>query len=266
MSPSVTSVTAWNPDALRATAGALDDLVDKLDDRMRGPLDDHDVLSEQWKGDAANQVSLLRALLPSGATYDTASLQLARQAAELSVALVDALQQAAAGADDATGRIRAAVVVLEDAAKAAAPGVVVKSASREFSLVPDVPATVAASTIGLMSDGTKEGLKSATLSSGDDIGRGIARGLGPFAAMLGTIPAINNDIEGGMDPTKAVITEGAGSAVGFATGTYAGTKLGGIIGTAIVPGIGTAAGLLIGAAVGGLFTWGVSKGAQAAWN
>ena len=331
MNPSVTSVTAWNPDALRATAVALDDLVDKLDDRMRGLLDDQDVLSEQWKGDAANaaalrvvkerslgsaiagallqiadayrtgaliiegtqmhvltlvraaehqsftvhdngivdaanQISLLRALLPSGATYDTASLQLERQAAELSVALVNALQQAAAGADDATARIHAAVVVLEDAAKAATPGVVVRSESGEFSLVPDVPATVAASTIGLMSDATKEGLKSAALSTGDDLGRGIARGLGPYAAMLGTIPAINNDIEGGMDPTKAVITESAGSAVGFATGTYAGTKLGGIIGTAIAPGAGTAAGLLIGAAVGGLFTWGVSKGAQAAWN
>lgn len=331
MNPGVRSVTAWNPHALRATAVELDDLVDELDDRMKGLLNDQDVLAEQWKGnaanaaalrvvrerslgsaiagallqvadayrtgapivegarmhvvglvraaesqsftvhdngivDAANQISLLRALLPPGATYDTASLQLERQAAELSVALVDALQQAAAAADDAMGRINAAVAVLEDSAKAATPGKVVQSEDGTFSLPPDVPATVAASTIGIMSEATKEGLKSAALSTGDDLGRGIARGLGPYAAVLGTIPAINNDIEGGMDPTKAVVTESAGSAVGFATGTYAGTKLGGLIGTAIAPGVGTAAGILIGAAVGGFFTWGVSKGTQAAWN
>ncbi|MGX6511656.1 hypothetical protein [Rhodococcus sp. SJ-2] len=331
MSPNVTSVTAWNPHALRATAVELDDLVDRLDDRMKGLLNDQDALAERWKGDAANaaalrvvqerslgsaiagallqiadayrttagvvegaqmhvltlvraaehqsftvhdngivdaadQISLLRALLPPGATYDTASLQLERQAAELSVALVDSLQQAAAAADDATARTHAAIVALEDAAEAATPGKVIKSANGKFSWVPDVPATVAASTIGLMSDATKEGLKSAALSTGDDLGRGIARGLGPYAAILGTVPAINNDIEGGMDPTKAVVTESAGAAVGFAAGTYAGTKLGGLIGTAVAPGVGTAAGLLIGAAVGGFFTWGVSKGSQAAWN
>ncbi|MFD6893094.1 hypothetical protein ACFWB0_00925 [Rhodococcus sp. NPDC060086] len=331
MSPGVSAVQSWNPDSFRSTADALDVLVDKLDDRMKGLLTDQDALAEQWKGDAAkaaalrvvrerslgsaiagallqvadayrtgapiidgaqmhvaglvraaesqsftvhdngivdaaSQIALLRALLPSGATYDTASLQLERQAAELSVALVDALQQTAAAADDAMGRITAAVATLEDAAKAATPGEVIRSDDGEFSWVPDVPATVAASTIGLMSEATKEGLKSAALSSGDDLGRGIARGLGPYAAILGTIPAISNDIDGGMDPTKAVVTEGAGSAAGFAAGTFAGTKLGGIIGTAIAPGVGTAAGIVIGAAVGSFFTWGVSKGAQAAWN
>lgn len=242
MNPSVRSVTAWNPDALRATATELDDLVGKLDNRMRGLLNDQDVLAEQWKGEAANaaalrvvrerslgsaiagallqvadayrtgapivegarmhmvglvraaesqsftvhdngivdaakQASLLRALLPPGATYDTASLQLERQAAELSVALVDALQQAKAAADDATGRLNAAIAVLEDAAEAATPGEVVRSDDGTFSWVPDVPATVAASTIGVMTDVTDKALTSATISAGDDLAVRFSKGL-----------------------------------------------------------------------------------------
>ncbi len=222
MSPGVSAVKSWNPDALRATADALDALVDELDDRMKGLLNDQDALAEQWKGNAANaaalrvvherslgsaiagascrsptptasarrwpkapgctcvrwrtpqnnnrsrctttesstqtnQVSLLRALLPSGATYDTAALQLERQAAELSVALVDALQQASAAANDATGRINNAIAVLEDATKAATPGEVVRSDDGTHSWVPDWSATAAASTIGFMADSTKEG-------------------------------------------------------------------------------------------------------------
>ncbi|MGN5237013.1 hypothetical protein [Rhodococcus sp. SJ-3] len=330
MSPGVSAVESWNPDALRATADGLDTLVDKLDDRMKGLLHDQDALAEQWKGDAANaaalrlvrerslgsaiagallqvagayrtgapivegarmhvlglvraaehqsftvhdngivdaanQISLLRALLPPGATYDTASLQLERQAAELSVALVDALQQAAAAAGDAMSRINTAVAVLEDAAKAATPGEVVKSDTGEHSWVPDVPATVAASTIGLMADSTKEGLKNAALSTGDDLARGLSRGISPAAAVLGTIPAIANDIDGGMDPTQAIVTESAGSAVGLLT-AMGGAKAGGALGTMIAPGAGTAVGIVAGALVGGAFTYLTSKSLQSIWN
>ncbi|MGX6509393.1 hypothetical protein [Rhodococcus sp. SJ-2] len=330
MSPGVSAVEAWNPDALRTTADGLDTIVDSLDDRMKGLLNDQDALAEQWKGDAANaaalrvvrerslgsaiagallqvadayrtgapivegarmhvlglvraaehqsftvhdngivdaanQISLLRALLPPGATYDTASLQLERQAAELSVALVDALQQAAAAAGDAMSRINTAVAVLEDAAKAATPGEIVKSDTGEHSWAPDVPATVAASTIGVMTDVTDKALTSAAISAGDDLAAGVAKGLGPFAASLGTIPAINNDIEGGMDPTKAVITEGAGAVAGLG-GTYIGTKIGGTLGTFIAPGAGTAVGIVVGAAFGGAATWFASKYLQKEWD
>ena len=326
MSPGVSAVEAWNPDALRTTADGLDTIVDSLDDHMKGLLNDQDALAEQWKGDAANaaalrvirerslgsaiagallqvadayrtgapivdgarmhvaglvraaesqsftvhdngivdaanQISLLRALLPPGATYDTASLQLERQAAELSVALVDALQQAAAAAGDAMSRINTAGAVLEDAAKAATPGEVVRSESGEFSLVPDVPATVAASTIGLMADSTKEGLKNAALSTGDDLGRGIAKGLGPAGAALGVIPAIVNDIEGGMDPTKAVVTETSGAALGLGASLATGAAIG-----SVVPGAGTVVGVVAGAIVGGFAAWGSSKFLQSVWN
>ena len=330
MSPGISAVKSWNPDALRATADALDVLVDELDDRMKGLLSDQDALAEQWKGDAANaaalrvvqerslgsaiagallqvadayrigapivegarmhvrslanaaeqqsftvhdngivdatnQISLLRALLPSGATYDTAALQLERQAAELSVALVDALQQASAAAHDATSRINNAIAVLEDAAKAATPGEVVRSDDGTHSWVPDWSATAAASTIGFMADSTKEGLKAAALSTGDDVARGIARSLGPVAAALGTVPAIVNDIEGGMDPTQAIVTEGAGSAVGFVT-ALGGAKAGAALGTLIAPGAGTAVGIVAGALVGGAFTYLTSKSLQSIWN
>ncbi len=215
--------------------------------------------------DAASQIALLRILLPSGATYDTAALQLERQAAELSVALVDALQQATTAANDVTGRINNTIAVLEDAAKAATPGEVIRSDDGTFSWVPDVSATVAASTIGLMSEVTEKTFTRAVVSAGDDVAIGVSKGLGPFAAAIGTIPAINNDIEGGMDPTKAVMTEGAGAAAGLG-GTYLGTKIGGTLGTMIVPGAGTAVGIIVGAAVGGLATWVTSKYLQKNWD
>ncbi|MEE2056803.1 WXG100 family type VII secretion target [Rhodococcus artemisiae] len=330
MSPGVSAVEAWNPDALRTTADGLDTIVDSLDDRMKGLLNDQDVLAEQWKGDAANaaalrvvrerslgsaiagallqvagayrtgapivegarmhvvglvraaehqsftvhdngivdaanQISLLRALLPPGATYDTACLQLERQAAELSVALVDALQQATTAANDVTGRINNAIARLEDAASAATPGKLVKSDHGEFSWVPDWSATTASSTIGFMADSTKEGLKAAALSTGDDVARGIARSLGPAAAALGTVPAIVNDIEGGMDPAQAIVTEGAGSAVGFVT-AMGGAKAGAALGTLIAPGAGTAVGIVAGALAGGAFTYLTSKSLQSIWN
>ncbi|MFD6860469.1 hypothetical protein ACFWCF_24415 [Rhodococcus sp. NPDC060090] len=335
MSPGVSAVKSWNPDALRATAGALDALVDELDDRMKGLLNDQDALAEQWKGDAANaaalrvvrerslgsaiagallqvadayrisapiiegarmhvvglvqaaesqsfmvhdngivdaasQIALLRILLPSGATYDTAALQLERQAAELSVALVDALQQATAAANDITGRINNAIAVLEDAAKAATPGEIVRSNDGTHSWVPDWSATAAASTIGFMADSTKEGLKAAALSTGDDLARGIAGRLGPAGAALGVIPAISNDIEGGMDPTQAVLTESTGAAAGLALGSTLGSVAGaaatGSAVGSVVPGLGTAVGLVVGTAIGAATSVGVSKFLQWAWD
>lgn len=55
----------------------------------------------------------------------------------------------------------------------------------------------------------------------DDAGKytsGMSR-LGIVGNVIGTVPAIANDINGGMDPTKAVVTETAGTAAGMALGT-----------------------------------------------
>lgn len=146
--------------------------------------------------DASSQVTLLRVLLPPGATRDNAHLRLERDAAALSVAVVDALEQVNRAALDASDRTNAAITALEDAGRAAIPGRVAQSEGGEFSLRPDWPATVAASTIGLMVDSTKEGLRNAAIASGDDFAAGMARRLGPVGAALGVVPAIANDILG----------------------------------------------------------------------
>ncbi|MBF6184156.1 MULTISPECIES: hypothetical protein [Nocardia] len=39
--------------------------------------------------------------------------------------------------------------------------------------------------------------------------------LGIVGNVIGTVPAIANDINGGMDPTKAIVSEGAGTAAGM---------------------------------------------------
>lgn len=330
MTPTVSAVTAWKPDALRATAHSIDGLVEKLDGRLRGLVDDQDALAAQWNSaaassatarivherslgsviagalhqvadayrtgaaitegarmhltaivrsaeqqeftvhddgtvDASSQIALLQLLLPEPGSFDLARVRLERDAAALTVTLLEALVQAQAAVLDASTRIGAALTALEDAGRAAIPGKVVRSDNGEFSWQPDVQATIAASTIGVVADSTKEGLQAAAIASGDDLGRGIARGLGPAGALLGAVPAIANDIEGGMDPTKAVVTESAGSAAGLA-GSWVGGKVGAGIGTIVAPGAGTAIGLALGAVVGGLATWGTSKFLQDKWD
>src|SRR5690606_20241111 len=46
---------------------------------------------------------------------------------------------------------------------------------------------------------------------------------------IGTVPAIANDINGGMDPTKAIVSESAGTAAGLAVGTWAGSAAAGAL-------------------------------------
>ncbi|MDV2478277.1 hypothetical protein F8M49_27905 [Rhodococcus zopfii] len=326
MTPTVSAVTTWNPEALRATADSLDELVEKLDGRLRSLVDDQDALAEQWNSDAArsaatrimrerslgsaiagalqqiadayrtgaviiegaqmhlttvvnnaeqqeftvhddgtvdalSQIALLQLLLPDHASFEIARIRLERDSAVLTVAVLEALVQADAAVLDASARISTTLTALDDAGKAVIPGKVVRSENGEFSWRPDWPATTAAATIGVVTDSTKEGLQAAAIASGDDLGRGIARGLGPAGALLGAVPAIANDIEGGMDPTKATVTETGGAAMGFGASLAAGALVG-----SVVPGAGTAVGIAVGAVAGGLAAWGSSKGFQWLWD
>ncbi|MFD4402942.1 hypothetical protein ACFWPH_09270 [Nocardia sp. NPDC058499] len=151
---------------------------------------------------------------------------------------------------------------------------------------PDVPAMTAASISGMMTDGVKLGLEGAAKSANDGTvlkwvkewgtfadGKyttGLSR-LGIIGNAIGTVPAITNDIEGGMDPTKAVVSESAGTVAGMAAGGVAGAwvsggSIGAAIGTAVpVPGVGTAAGFVIGAGVAAGAAYLTSKGIQKIW-
>lgn len=153
----------------------------------------------------------------------------------------------------------------EDAAAKAVAGDVITVGNDKFTLAPDIPTTVAASTIGVMADGTGDLLKSAAVSSADDVARNIGRGLGPFGAAIGTVPAIMADIDGGMDADKAIVSESAGAVVGGFVGWGTGAGTGAMVGS-VVPGAGTAAGFVVGAIFGGIASWGTSKGIQAAWD
>lgn len=195
------------------------------------------------------------------AVRDQVRIQIERQAAELTLAILESLRQAESAADDALRRLQAAIEALEERGADAAPGEVVRSEGGGFSWKPDVPATVAASSIGLVADATKEGLTSAAKSSGDDVARLIGRGLGPFGAAIGTVPAIVNDINGGMDPVKAVVTEGGGTLIGIGSAAATGMAIG-----SVVPGAGTAVGLLAGVAVGAIAGYGGSKILQHLWD
>ncbi|WP_072691149.1 hypothetical protein [Rhodococcus marinonascens] len=219
--------------------------------------------------DAAGMIGWL-ALAPES-TRDFARLRMEKEAAELTISVVEALRQANQAATEANGLIRRAIEQLTDAGAAVVPTDVI-AVGAEFSWKLDsaaTKATTAASTIGIMTDAVGTGLKSAAAASGDDVGRLIGRGFGPFGAALGAVPAITTDIDGGMDPTKAVVSESVGAGVGLAVGTGAGIAgsalAGGAIGS-VVPGAGTAAGLVVGAIAGGLATYTISKGIQQLWD
>ncbi|MFF0242736.1 hypothetical protein ACFYRW_21300 [Rhodococcus pyridinivorans] len=214
--------------------------------------------------DPSDQIRILSAMLPAEAVAE-ARVRLEHEATDLTHAVTGALEQASRAATETADRITAAVAVLEAARDAAAPGKVVQNENGEFSWWPDWAATTAASTIGIMADTTKEGLKEAAISSGDDLARNISRGMNPAAIALGTVPAIVNDIESGMDPTKAIVTESTASALG-GVAAWAGAKGGAALGTMIAPGVGTAVGLAVGALAGGLTTYISSKGFQALWD
>lgn len=215
--------------------------------------------------DPTDQIRILSAMLPAEAVAETRA-RLEHDAAELTHAVVGALEQASRAATETTDRITAAVAELEAAGEAAVPGKVVQNEDGEFSWSPDWAATTAASTIGMMTDGTKESLTAAATASGDDLARGVAQKLGPAGAALGMVPAIVNDIEGGMDPTKAVVTEGAGAAAGLAASTWAFGQAGAMIGTGVAPGVGTAVGLAAGVVAGAVASYFVSKSTQWLWK
>ncbi|WP_350246311.1 hypothetical protein RBB84_16970 [Rhodococcus sp. D-6] len=207
----------------------------------------------------SDQIHILSATLPSEAVAE-ARVRLEHEATELTHTVTGALEQASRAATETADRITAAVAVLEAARDAAAPGKVVQNENGEFSWWPDWAATTAASTIGVMADGTKEGLTAAATASGDDLARGVSQKLGPAGAALGVVPAIVNDIEGGMHPAEAVVTEGAGAALGY----WGGLKAGAFVGSLVAPGIGTAVGLVAGAMAGASISWLTSKVLQAA--
>ena len=216
--------------------------------------------------DPSEQIALLAILVPDSTAAAGTRSQVERCAADLTRTISDAIHQASRAAAETTDRIDAAVNALEVARDAAMPGKVVQQENGEFSWTPDWAATTAASTIGSMADGTKVGLGAAAATSGDDLARGVARGLGPAGVVLGVIPAIVNDIEGGMDPTRAVVTEGSGAAAGYLASAWAFGQAGAVLGTGVAPGVGTAVGLSAGIVAGAFGSYLVSKSAQWLWK
>ncbi|EOM75840.1 hypothetical protein DW322_13255 [Rhodococcus rhodnii] len=194
--------------------------------------------------------------------------QLQSEADAHTEAIHDALRQAADVANDVAKILGSAVDTLDDSVAKARVGTV-EATAEGFSWEPDWPATAAATIVSGMSDATARGLTTAAAAVGDDVARNIGRGLGPAGAILGTIPAIHNDIAGGMDPTKAVVTEGAGAVAGLGIGALSGlgasAATGALVGSA-VPGVGTVVGFVVGAGFGAFASWGVSKGLQNAWD
>src|SRR5690606_22307999 len=118
------------------------------------------------------------------------------------------------------------------------------AASPASHWAPDVPAMTAASIAGMMTEGTRLGLEGAAQDAAD---KGVLKWvenwgtsadgkwstgfskLGIVGNAIGTVPAIANDINGGMDPTKAIVSESAGTAAGLAVGTWAGSAAAGAL-------------------------------------
>lgn len=196
------------------------------------------------------------------------ALQIRTQEATLSV--LDALQQANHAALGVCDRVRGRIVDLQDSSSEVIVGHLALSEDGGFSWRPDIQAMAAGVTIGTLSDATGHALKTAAAASSDDLALGLGRRLGPMGAALGTIPAISNDIEGGMDPTKAIVTEGAGAVTGVVVGGVLGQiAAAGIAGSAVgsvIPGAGTAAGLVVGVAMGAALAYGVPKFGQWIWE
>lgn len=150
---------------------------------------------------------------------------------------------------------------------------------------PDIPATTANTIIGVMTDVTRDGLETSAQAAGRT---GVLRwvenwgklgpsgrftsGLSHFGIVgnaVGTVPAIVNDVNGGMSKPEAIVSESAGTVVGMGLGGLAGAAVsGGTIGAtlgSIVPGAGTAAGFVVGAAVGAGASYLTSKLIQRWW-
>ncbi|MFG1784491.1 hypothetical protein ACGFIU_18790 [Rhodococcus oryzae] len=264
----VSGALAGVAEGYRVGAGIVESARDHLVMVVAGAHSRGYRVADNGEVDPSGLLAML-ALAPPG-TGDIAALRIRKEAADLTIAVVGALKQAESAAADAASRVQSATDALQRAGDVAVPGKVVEEKKDVFTWKPDVPATVAASSIGLVADGTKAGLVGAATASGDDLARSIGRGLGPFWAVVGTVPAVVNDIDGGMDPTKAIVSEGVGAGAGL----WLGTTLGSMAGSAaagsavgsVVPGFGTVVGLVVGAGVGAAAGYGGSKGIQWLWD
>lgn len=210
----------------------------------------------------AASAEALIALLPTNLAENEVEARALRQAADdQSIRIADALRQAADAAVDAARQLEKSTLELTRLGLENPPGRFVEDAEGGFTWWPDVPTTTASTVISGMTTSVTEGLKNATAGSIDDVAKNIGRGFGAFGAVLGTVPAIKSDNDGGMDPTKAVVTNSAGTlaAVGTAWAT------GALAGTAVCPGVGTVGGAVIGPALGAFAAWGTTKTMQRGW-
>ncbi|RRQ27415.1 hypothetical protein DK926_13075 [Rhodococcus sp. Eu-32] len=197
----------------------------------------------------------------AGPLAEDAVLALQIRTQEATVAVATALRKADDAARGVCEVFRSQVSTLRELSVRTVGGTVVENESGGFSWKPDVPALVAGTVISGMAEATGEGLRTAAASAADDLVYGIGRRLGPAGAVLGTIPAIANDIEGGMDPTKAIVTESAGTLASIAAAAGAGAVMG-----SLVPGAGTAVGLVVGLAAGAGAAYFFPKFGQYLWR
>lgn len=193
-------------------------------------------------------------------------------ASQLTADIQGALRQAEQAAVDAAEQLAEPTRRLTALALDSPTGRLVENPDGSFSWMPDWPTTVAATVIGGVTDGTKRVLEFPGVGSVDDVAKNIGRGLSAFGAVAGTVPAIARDIDEGMDPTKAVVTNSASTAAGLAVGTAV-TWACGLVGSAggsFVPGPGTAAGaaagFALGTAAGGAASHVVSKLLELTWR
>lgn len=239
----------------------LEELVDDLSSRDFD-VADHGVVT------AERVIASLRQM--AGPLADDAVLAVQIRTQEATISVCTALEHANLVAADVSERVRRRVSDLEQLLPKTATGRVEATDDGGFSWTPDYQAMTAGVTVGAASDVTGHGLRTAAAASSDELAHTIGRRLGPAGAVLGTIPAIANDIDGGMDPTKAIVTESAGTVVGVAAGTAMGSiasaaVAGSTIGS-VVPGAGTAVGLIVGVGVGALMAYGVPKVGQWLWD
>lgn len=232
----------------------LMDLVDDLESRNYEVADNGVVTADR-------STETLRQIVGPLAEDAILALQISCQEATISVCTT--MKHANEVATDVCDRVRKRVFDLERILPAAVGGQLQLTSGDGFSWAPDYRAMTAGATISALSDATGHGLKTAAAASSDDLAHSIGRRLGPAGAVVGTIPAIANDIDGGMDPTKAIVTESAGTVVGVAAGgalgSMASAAVGGSAIGSVVPGAGTAVGLIVGLGVGAVMAYGVPK-------
>ncbi|MGA9869651.1 MAG: hypothetical protein WBQ44_00685 [Rhodococcus sp. (in: high G+C Gram-positive bacteria)] len=239
----------------------LVDLVDDLESRNYEVADNGVVTADR-------STETLRQIVGPLAEDAILALQISCQEATISVCTE--LQHASEVATNVCDRVRARVSALEQLLPTTGGGELRPANGGGFSWTPDYQAMAAGVTIGAVSDATGHGLATAAAASSDDLAHSIGRRLGPAGAVVGTIPAIANDIDGGMDPTKAIVTESAGTVVGVAAGgalgSMASAAVAGSAMGSVVPGAGTAVGLIVGLGVGAMMAYGVPKIGQRLWD